>query len=99
MVCAAIASIPTTPTSGNAIPVRIAEMKLSELIAAIGDENVGIQPLDVCADSLDWSAKKGTKITFVSDQPITPNGTVKLGLVIWMDRDAVDAEMAKAKAA
>lgn len=36
-----------------------------------------------------WSAKKGTRITFVSDQPITPEGTVKLGMVIWMDRDAV----------
>jgi hypothetical protein len=28
-------------------------MKLSELILAVGDENVGIQNLDVCADTLD----------------------------------------------
>jgi hypothetical protein len=65
-------------------------MKLSELILAVGDENVGIQNLDVCADTLDWSAKKGTKITFRTDQRlIFDTGTEKLGLVIWLDRDAV----------
>ena len=69
-------------------------MKLSELIAAVGDENVVFQNLDQSADALDWSAKKGlTKVTFHTEQALTPNGPgnglPKLGLVVWLDRDAV----------
>lgn len=74
-------------------------MKLSELILAIGDDNVSIQNLDQCADTLDWSAKKGTKIRFGTDVPLTPEGTTKLGLVAWLPRDAVTAALAKATGA
>jgi hypothetical protein len=60
---------------------------LSELIIACGDENVAFQNLDQCAMTLDWSRKSGTKITFGTDQTITPGeGTDKLGLVVWLDR-------------
>ena len=77
-------------------------MKLSELIAAIGDDNVQIQSLDQCADSLDWSAKKGvTKVTFGTEQALVMNGAgnglPKLGLVVWLPRDAVEAALAKAR--
>lgn len=72
-------------------------MKLSQLILAIGDENVAIQNLDQCADTLDWTAKKGTKIKFGTEVPLTPNGTAKLGLVVWLDRDAVAAAMSVKK--
>ncbi len=72
-------------------------MKLSELILAIGDDNVRIQNLDVCADTLDWTAKRGTVIKFGTEVRLTPNGLDKLGMVVWLDRDAVAAAM-KAKA-
>lgn len=77
-------------------------MKLSELIAAIGDERVGVQNLDQCADSLDWSAKRGvTKVTFGTEQTLTPNGPgnglPKLGLVVWLPRDEVEQYLAKAR--
>lgn len=70
-------------------------MKMSELILAIGDDNVEFQNLDSCADSLNYSAKKGTKITFGTDMPLTPEGTRKLGLVLWLDRDAVKEAIEK----
>ena len=74
-------------------------MKISELIAAVGDDNVGFQNLDQCADALDWSAKKGlTKVTFHTEQALVPNGPgnglPKLGLVVWLDREAVKAALA-----
>ena len=62
-------------------------MKMSELILAIGDDNVEFQNLDSCADKLNYNHKSGTKITFGTDMPLTPEGTKKLGLVIWLDRD------------
>lgn len=71
-------------------------MKLSELILAIGDDNVQLQNLDTCADTLDWSAKKGTTVKFGTEVGITPEGLNKLGLVIWLDRAAVKAAMAQA---
>jgi len=64
---------------------------LSELILSVGDEKIGIQNLDDCAIALDYSAKSGTKITFGTNQSIDLNGTVKLGMVIWLDREAVKA--------
>lgn len=60
------------------------------LVTAIGDAKIRIQNLDDCAFTLDWSAKKGTKITFGTDVALTPNGTELLGLVLWLPRDAVD---------
>jgi len=71
-------------------------MKMSELILAIGDDNVEFQNLDQCATDLRYTAKSGTHITFGTQRPITPNGTDKLGLVIWLDREAVKAAIAKA---
>ena len=67
-------------------------MKLSELIATIGDDNVMFQNLDNDADRLDWTIKKGGKITFGTHQTIIPGeGTERLGLVVWLDRTAVAA--------
>lgn len=73
-------------------------MKLSELICEIGDENIKLQNLDTCADSLDWTIKKGTKIKFGTEIALTPDGTERLGLVIWLDRDDVKAAMSKIRA-
>lgn len=66
-------------------------MKMSELILAVGDDNVQFQNLDHCAMSLDYNAKKGTTITFGTEQPVNLEGTEKLGLVLWLDRKAVAA--------
>ncbi len=72
-------------------------MKLSELIATIGDDKVEFQNLDQCATDLNYSEKKGTKITFGTERKIDLNGTDKLGLVLWLDRDAVKQAIAKEK--
>lgn len=72
-------------------------MNIAELILAVGVDNVGIQNLDVCADRLDWSEKKGTRITFGTDQPLTPEGLPKLGLVVWMPRKEAEAALARAR--
>lgn len=68
-------------------------MKLSELILAVGDENVAFQNLDRSAHSID-KTKSGTKITFYTDavqaEEWLGNGqTKKLGLVVWLPRDRV----------
>lgn len=69
-------------------------MKLSELIAAIGDDNVQFQNLDHCADKLNMNGAT-TKITFGTEQRLNLKGTEKLGLVIWLDRDDLVAELTK----
>jgi hypothetical protein len=65
-------------------------MKLSELIAAYGDGNVKLQLLDDCADTLNFTAKKETRITFGAPVSRGPNGLSELGLVVWMDRKRVE---------
>jgi hypothetical protein len=74
-------------------------MKLSELIAAVGDDRIGLQMLDQCAISFDFTTKHGTKITFGTPEPLTPDGTVRLGIVVWLDRAAVAALVAREKEA
>lgn len=71
-------------------------MKLSELIAAYGDDVVQFQNLDQCATSLNMSGKH-TKITFGTEQPLTLEGTDKLGLVVWLDRKRVQEIIAANK--
>lgn len=73
-------------------------LKMSDLILAIGDENVVFQNLDSCATSLNYTAKSGSKITFGTEEPITPSGTKRLGLILWLDRDAVAKAVAASKA-
>lgn len=63
-------------------------MKLSELIAAYGDDKVQFQNLDQCATDLNMD-KRGTVITFGTDQRLNLKGSEKLGLVVWLDRDRV----------
>ncbi|MER9912834.1 hypothetical protein NKJ71_19600 [Mesorhizobium sp. M0050] len=73
-------------------------MKLSELIAAYGDDKVQFQKLDESATNYS-AGKRGSKITFGTDEPFGFNGTVKMGLVLWLDRDRVAELITKAKAA
>lgn len=69
-------------------------MKMSELILAIGDDNVEFQNLDQCATDLNYSHKSGTTIKFGTQRKLTPTGMDKLGLILWLDRDAVKAAVA-----
>lgn len=74
-------------------------MRLSELIAAVGDDNVRFQNLLDDAQTID-KTKHGTKITFYTDgiqaEELLGDGKTKnIGLVIWMPRDLVDAAVAK----
>lgn len=71
-------------------------MNLSELIAKYGDDKVQFQNLDQSAETLNMN-KGVTKITFGTEQPIAPTGTVKLGLVVWLDRDRVAEIITAAK--
>jgi len=70
-------------------------MKMSELIAEIGDDNIGIQNLDTCNIDINWDHKKGTVIKFGSEEPVDFNGTRRLGIIVWLDRDAVKKALAK----
>mgnify|MGYP007100094249 CR=1 FL=1 len=76
-------------------------MKMSELILAVGDDNVLMQNLLNDAQQID-KTKHGTKITFYTDA-ISPeemlggNRTKKLGLVLWLPRDKVEAAIAAEK--
>jgi hypothetical protein len=71
-------------------------LKLSELIAAYGDDKVQWQNLDHCLDNLKMN-NGVSKITFGTEQPITLDGTEKLGLVVWLDRKRVAEIVAKSK--
>jgi len=74
-------------------------LKLSELITSYGDDKIEFQNLDQCIDTLDWNGKTGvTKIKFGAEQPINSQGTEKLGLVVWFDRDRVAEIVAASKA-
>jgi len=76
-------------------------MKMSELIATVGDENLRFQNLDQDAQTVD-KTKHGTKITFYTDaiqaEELLGGGkTDKIGLVLWLPRDRVDAALAAAR--
>lgn len=74
---------------------------MSELILAVGDENVTYQNLLNDAHSID-KTKHGTKITFYTDaiqaeELLNGGKTKKIGLVLWLPRDCVDAAISAEK--
>jgi hypothetical protein len=71
-------------------------MKMSELILAIGDDNVRFQNLDHSARDINYDHKKGTVITFLTEETVNLKGTDRLGLVLWLDRKLVAAAVAEA---
>jgi len=80
-------------------------MKISELIADVGDANIEFQTLDECAvgarqhsGGAHGSLKSGTHITFITttvfaSQMVEPSTCPKLGMVVWLPRQAVDLVM------
>lgn len=78
-------------------------MKMSELLLAVGDDNVRFQNLLNDAHSIEKN-KRGTKITFYTDaiqaEEWLGGGRPKnIGLVVWLPKDRVDAAVAAAKIA
>lgn len=78
-------------------------MKVSELILAVGDENVVFQNLDRDAQTID-KTKYGTKISFYTDaiqaeELLGAGKPEKIGLVVWLPRLRVEAAIATEKAA
>ena len=76
-------------------------MKMSELILAVGDDNVVFQNLLNDAQTID-KTKHGTKITFYTDaiqaeELLSGGETKKIGLVVWLPRDKVNAAIAASK--
>jgi hypothetical protein len=78
-------------------------MKMSELILAVGDENVVFQNLLNDAETID-KTKRGTKVTFYTNaiqaEELMDGGeTKKIGLVLWLPRDRVAAAIEAEKTA
>lgn len=77
-------------------------VSMTDLINALGNENIRFQNLDHSLISADWSAKKGSRVTFGTDVNVKPTpgfeGLEKLGLILWLDRDLVEQTMARLKA-
>lgn len=78
-------------------------MKMSELILSVGDENVIFQNLTNDAHSID-KTKSGTRITFYTDaihaeEFLNAGKSKKIGLVLWLPRDRVEAAIAAEKKA
>jgi hypothetical protein len=71
-------------------------LKLSELIAQYGDDNIEFQNLDHCVENFQLT-KKGTMCRFGTPQSFDLKGFKKLGLIVWMDRATVDKIVAKSK--
>lgn len=59
-----------------------------ELVTALGNDGVRIQPLDGCLTDMK-SNKHGSKYTFGSEIPFDLNGPTECGIVVWMPRDKV----------
>jgi hypothetical protein len=74
-------------------------MKLSELIAAVGKGRMTFQILDKCVISLDRGPRKSTVVKFETGESVSDDRTARLGIIVWLDRDAVhDALQANAPA-
>lgn len=62
-------------------------MGITDLLNAIGDENMRVQFIDECTSQYQFTAKNGNKLTVHTDEQFTANGMEKFGIVIWVDRD------------
>lgn len=66
-------------------------MKLSELIVAIGDENIVLQNLFECLTASKQVKRGGTELSFLTDQvnttEIATDRFKKIGLVVWLPKD------------
>lgn len=69
-------------------------MRLSELIAAIGDENIMVQQLQAAIEGpqRELSRPTRTRLSFITDEAL---GAVlsgrRVGLILWIDRDKLNS--------
>lgn len=65
-------------------------MKLSELFAKVGDENLRFQMLNQCLLNVQATKTKGNRITFVTDA-ISPDDILRnqgnVGVIVWVPRE------------
>jgi hypothetical protein len=78
-------------------------MKMSDLILAIGDDNVKFQNLFDSMNSISTSKKGVSKISFSTDgvtanEVMSPDTSKNVGLVLWLPRDKVEAALEAMKA-
>jgi hypothetical protein len=64
----------------------MANIGIVELLTAIGNENIKINPLDQCMKNMQ-SRKDYNEFTFVSDQAFGFDGPAELGIVVWVSRE------------
>lgn len=63
------------------------KLGLCDLLNEIGSENMSMQLLDEAVLGMKMR-KDDTEITFITDQLLGLSGTERLGIVVWIDRDA-----------
>lgn len=71
-------------------------MKLSELITAVGDENIRLQRVDESMTNISTNKKGISKVTFETDAVsagdfMGDNIAPMHGLIIWLPRDKLPA--------
>lgn len=70
-------------------------MRLSELIAVVGDEHIQMQNLLESMDEIRQMKNGDTKISFFTNQitatEVAQHAAKKVGLVIWLPRDRIPA--------
>ena len=74
-------------------------MKLSELIAHVGDEHIQVQNVLDCADSITMRKTGEAMITFgttaINATEVALNKVEKVGLVIWLPKNRLPSKAAQ----
>ena len=65
--------------------------KLSDVLAAVGNENIKVQYIDECTSKYQYTAKTGNKLTVHTAEEFDSRGMVRFGIVLWIDRDKLAA--------
>lgn len=75
-------------------------MKLSEMIALIGDENITVQNLFESSSGIDWKRRNGCVFKFhtneVDQSEILDGKFSRTGLVIWFDLELYKQKLKEA---
>jgi hypothetical protein len=71
---------------------------ISELISEIGNDDIAIQFLTVCATGIKTKKNGESTVTFITDainatDVATDSG--KVGIIVWADRDSYDKAVVK----
>ena len=67
-------------------------MKVDDLIAAVGEDKVATQMVDVCCVGMRTAAKGVLRLEIATDGSIDPSGNYPalFGVIVWMDREAAE---------